>query len=56
MAYLNHEEDVAGTLDRGMVADFAVLDQDRYAVAPDAIGDTSVALTVASGHVVHGDE
>jgi predicted amidohydrolase YtcJ len=56
VAYLNHEEDVAGTLDRGMVADFAVLDQDLYAVAPDAIGDTSVALTVASGQVVHGNE
>jgi predicted amidohydrolase YtcJ len=56
VAYLNHEEDVAGTLERGMVADFAVLDQDLYAIGPDAIGDTSVALTVASGRVVHGDE
>ena len=56
VAYVNHEEDVAGTLEPGKVADFAVLDQNLYAIAPKAIGDTSVALTIASGQVVHGDE
>jgi predicted amidohydrolase YtcJ len=56
VAYVNHEEDVAGTLERGKVADFAVLDQDLYAIPPHAIGDTSVALTIAEGQVVHGDE
>jgi predicted amidohydrolase YtcJ len=56
VAYVNHEEDTAGTLELGKVADFAVLDQDLYAIAPSAIGDTSVALTIASGQVVHGDE
>jgi hypothetical protein len=56
VAYVNHEEDVAGTLEPGKVADFAVLSQDLYAIGPNAIGDTSVALTIASGQVVHGDE
>jgi predicted amidohydrolase YtcJ len=56
VAYVNHEEDVAGTLEPGKLADIAVLDQDLYAIAPTAIGDTSVALTIASGNVVHGDE
>jgi predicted amidohydrolase YtcJ len=56
VAYVNHEEDVAGTLELGKVADFAVLDQDLYAIPPIAIGDTSVAMTIASGQVVHGDE
>jgi hypothetical protein len=56
VAYVNHEEDVAGTLEPGKIADFAVLDQDLYAIAPNAIGDTSVALTIASGQVVYGDE
>ena len=56
VAFVNHEEDVAGTLEPGKVADFAVLDQDIYAIPASAIGDTSVALTVASGQVVHGDE
>jgi hypothetical protein len=56
VAYVNHEEDVAGTLELGKVGDFAVLDQDLYAIPPIAIGDTSVAMTIASGQVVHGDE
>ena len=53
---MNHEEDVAGTLELGKLADVAVLSQDIYAVPPGAIGHTTVALTVASGQIVHGDE
>ncbi len=56
VAYVNREEDTAGTIEVGKVGDFAVLDQDLYAIAPSAIGDTSVALTIAAGQVVHGDE
>ncbi|MGH3265739.1 MAG: amidohydrolase family protein, partial [Trebonia sp.] len=56
VAYVNHEEDAAGTLEPGKLADLAVLDQDIYAVPPQAIGHTSVALTIAAGAVVHGDE
>jgi predicted amidohydrolase YtcJ len=56
VAYVNHEEDVAGTLELGKLADVAVLTQDIYAVPPAAIGDTTVALTVASGQIVHGDQ
>ena len=56
VAYVNNEEDVAGTLEPGKVAEVAVLGQDLFTVAPSAIGDTSVALTIAGGRVVHGDE
>jgi predicted amidohydrolase YtcJ len=56
VAYVNHEDDTAGTLEPGKLADIAVLTQDLYAVPPTAIGDTSVALTIAGGQVVHGDE
>jgi predicted amidohydrolase YtcJ len=56
VAYVNHEEDVAGSLEHGLLADIAVLSQDLYAVAPSAIGDTTVDLTLAGGQVVHGDE
>jgi len=56
VAYLNHEEDVAGTLEPGKLADVAVLDQDIYAIPPDAIGSASVVMTIASGQVVHGAE
>ncbi len=38
VAYVNHEEDVAGTLELGKLADIAVLTQDIYAVPPTAIG------------------
>jgi hypothetical protein len=56
VAYVNHEEDVAGTLEPGKLADVAVLSQDIFTAAPAAIGNTTVALTIASGQVVHGDE
>jgi predicted amidohydrolase YtcJ len=56
VAYVNHEEDLAGALAPGMLADVAVLDQDLYAIPPDAIGATSVAMTIAGGQVVHGGE
>jgi len=56
VAYVNHEDDVAGALAAGMRADVAVLDQDLYTITPGEIGDTAVALTIAGGRVVHGDE
>ena len=39
-----------------MLADIAVLDQDLYVIPPAEIGGTSVAMTIASGQVVYGDE
>jgi hypothetical protein len=56
VAYVNHEEDTVGTLMPGMIADVAVLDTDIYAISPSDIGDASVAMTIAAGQVVHGDE
>jgi len=55
VAWVNHEEDVAGRLLPGMRADLAVLDQDLYAIPARDIGGTSVVMTVAGGTVVHGD-
>ena len=54
VAWVNHEEDVAGRLLPGMRADLAVLDQDLYAIPARDIGSTSVVMTVAGGMVVHG--
>ncbi len=56
VAYVNHDEDVTGRLAAGLRADVAVLDQDLYAIPASGIGATSVAMTVAGGRVVHGDE
>jgi predicted amidohydrolase YtcJ len=55
VAWVNHEEDEAGTLLPGMRADLAVLDQDLYTIPARDIGSTSVMMTVAGGTVVHGD-
>jgi len=55
VAWVNHAEDVAGSLAPGYRADVVVLDQDLYTIPAREIGDTSVVLTVAGGTVVHGD-
>ena len=55
VAWVNHEEDAAGTLLPGLRADLAVLDQDLYAIPARDIGSTSVVTTVAGGIVVRGD-
>ena len=55
VAWVNHEEDVAGTLLPGMRADLTVLDQDLFAIPARDIGSTSVVMTVAGGTVVYGD-
>jgi predicted amidohydrolase YtcJ len=56
VAYINHAEGDVGLIAPGMRADVGVLDQDLFAVPPAEIGDTSVALTVARGRVVFGEE
>jgi len=55
VAWVNHEEDVAGRLRPGMRADLVVLDQDLYTIPSREIGDCSVVMTVAGGTVVYGD-
>lgn len=55
VAWVNHEEDVAGRLLPGMRADVTVLDQDLFAIPAREIGSTSVVMTVAGGTVVHGN-
>jgi len=56
VAWVNHCEDVAGTLLPGRQADLTVLDQDLFAIPATDIGSTSVVLTAANGTVVFGDE
>jgi predicted amidohydrolase YtcJ len=56
VAWVNHSEDVAGTLLPGMHADLVVLDHDLFAIPARDIGSTSVVMTAANGKVVFGDE
>lgn len=50
-AYASGEEHIKGTLRPGMLADFAVLDRDIFAVGPAEVRETRVQLTVTGGSV-----
>ncbi len=53
-AYVNHDDDDAGTLEVGKRADLAVLDRNPFDRTRGAIADARVEMTVAAGRVVHG--
>ncbi|MFJ8950790.1 amidohydrolase [Streptomyces sp. NPDC102381] len=55
-AHAVHEEHIKGTLRRGMLADFTVLDDDLLGVAPERIRDVGVVATVVGGEVVYGEK
>ena len=52
-AYAEFMERQKGTLARGMLADFVMLDRDLTRVAPETIADARVMLTVVGGRVVY---
>ncbi len=54
-AYAVSRENELGTLRTGMLADFAVLDRDIFAIPAEEIEQTSVTTTVIGGEVVYGD-
>jgi predicted amidohydrolase YtcJ len=54
-AYLNHVDDVTGSIEAGKLADLVVLDRDIFAPDAGPIGDAHVALTLVEGEVVHED-
>jgi predicted amidohydrolase YtcJ len=51
-AYAEHMEQVKGSLAPGRLADFVMLDQDLFTIAPERILGTRVDLTVVGGKVV----
>jgi predicted amidohydrolase YtcJ len=52
-AFASFLERVSGSLTPGKVADFTVLDQDIMTVAPEAILETQVLMTVLGGQIVY---
>lgn len=52
-AYAEGAEQEKGVLAPGMLADLAVLSQDIFTVAPEALPQTSSVLTMVGGRVVH---
>jgi len=51
-AYTTHEEDRKGRIAKGFFADLVVLERDPAAVAPGAIKEIGVVMTVVGGKVV----
>ena len=52
-AFSAHREASEGSLEAGKLADLIVLDQDLFKIAPSAIHQTKVLLTVVGGKVVY---
>jgi len=52
-AYAQFAEQEKGTIAPGMLADVAILSQDIFTVAPDALPATTAVTTVVGGRVVH---
>ncbi|MDJ0711077.1 MAG: amidohydrolase family protein [Woeseiaceae bacterium] len=53
-AFVNHHDDVTGSVEVGKFADLVVLDQNLFEVDPQQISDTRVVLTLFDGKPVHG--
>lgn len=52
-AYSNHNENAVGSITKGKVADFAILDDDIFSMEPDELGNTKVYKTFLHGEEVY---
>ncbi len=53
-AYAGFQEDKLGMLKEGYLADFVILAEDIFEIAPEKIGEVEVERTVVNGEVVYG--
>lgn len=51
-AYVNHEDDVTGSIEVGKAADLIVVDRNVFAIAPEDIHNTKVLMTFLDGKLV----
>ncbi len=54
-AYVNHIDDITGSVEAGKLADLIVLDRNLFELEQADISDTQVLLTLMEGEPVHGD-
>jgi predicted amidohydrolase YtcJ len=52
-AYVNHLDEVSGSIEIGKYADLAVVSTDLFAMDPAEISTANVELTMVGGRVVH---
>lgn len=52
-AYAEHQEKVKGSIEPGKLADLVVLSDDIFSIAPEAIENTKVDITVFDGKVIY---
>ena len=55
-AYFSFEEMERGTLKKGKIADFVVLEKDPLGVPPEEIPSCRVKMTVVNGSIVHDEQ
>ncbi len=55
-AWVSNEEEVKGTLEKGMYADFAILSDDFFKVNEEQIKKLKSVLTVVGGKIVYGND
>ena len=55
-AWISKEEDVKGSLEKGMYADFAILSKDYFSIPEAEIKDLKSVLTVLGGDIVYGSD
>ena len=48
-AYASFEENIKGSIEEGMLADFIVIDKDIFSVSPDEIKDIKIEMTFVDG-------
>jgi predicted amidohydrolase YtcJ len=52
-AWLDHKEDVKGSVEAGKLADFCIIDNNILTIDPHKIVDLKILMTVAGGEIVY---
>jgi len=52
-AFVNHNDDVCGSIEVGKFADLVVIDRNLFEHQPDGFSDAAALLTLVEGEKVH---